>query len=54
MQPVGTVYRPNGGVPFYHSTKRKAQPQSDFIQARYGFIFRTKILDFYSGIPIQL
>ena len=28
--------------------------QSQLLQARYEYIFRTKILDFYNGIPIEL
>jgi outer membrane protein len=28
--------------------------QSDLLQAKYEYIFRTKILDFYNGIPIEL
>jgi outer membrane protein len=28
--------------------------QSDLLQAKYEYIFRTKILDFYNGIPITL
>ena len=28
--------------------------ESDLIQAKYEFVFRTKILDFYRGIPIRL
>lgn len=28
--------------------------QSDLLQAKYEYIFRTKILDFYNGIPIDL
>lgn len=28
--------------------------ESNLIQAKYDFIFRSKILDFYNGIPIQL
>ena len=28
--------------------------QSQLLQAKYEFIFRTKILDFYNGIPIEL
>jgi outer membrane protein len=28
--------------------------QSELLQAKYEYIFRTKILDFYNGIPIQL
>ena len=33
---------------------RLAQAQSDLLQARYDYIFRTKILDFYKGIPLGL
>jgi outer membrane protein len=33
---------------------RLAQAQSDLLQARYDYIFRTKILDFYRGIPLGL
>ena len=28
--------------------------QSDLLQAKYEYILRTKILDFYKGIPIEL
>lgn len=28
--------------------------RSELVQARYDYIFRTKILDFYSGVPIEL
>lgn len=28
--------------------------ESDQIQAKYEFIFRTKILDFYAGFPSTL
>lgn len=28
--------------------------QSELLQARYEYIFRTKILDFYNGVPIEL
>ena len=28
--------------------------ESDLLQAKYEYIFRTKILDFYNGIPIEL
>jgi outer membrane protein len=39
----------------YNDAKSKlAIAQSDLIQAKYEFIFRSKILDFYNGIPIQL
>ncbi len=28
--------------------------QSDLLQAKYEFIFRAKILDFYAGMPLTL
>lgn len=31
-----------------------ANAESNLIQAKYDFIFRSKILDFYNGIPIEL
>jgi outer membrane protein len=31
-----------------------ATAQSQQLQAKYEFIFRTKILDFYNGVPIEL
>ncbi|MBN2396357.1 MAG: hypothetical protein JXC36_07845 [Candidatus Atribacteria bacterium] len=49
MQPVGTLHRPNGGVPFCYSPKRKAQPQ--FVQTpgalamrRMGQVWAQKLL----------
>ena len=27
--------------------------QSDVLQAKYDYLFRTKILDFYKGEPIE-
>ena len=33
---------------------RMQKAESDLIQAKYEFVFRTKILDFYRGIPIRL
>jgi outer membrane protein len=33
---------------------RLAQAQSDLLQARYDYIFRTKILDFYKGVQLGL
>lgn len=33
---------------------RMEKAESDLIQAKYEFIFRSKILDFYRGIPIRL
>ena len=39
----------------YNDAKSKlAIAESDLIQAKYEFIFRSKILDFYNGTPIQL
>jgi outer membrane protein len=39
----------------YNDAKSKlAIAESDLIQAKYEFIFRSKILDFYNGIPIKL
>jgi len=39
---------------FNEARTRLIQSQSEQIQAKYDFILRTKILDFYNGIPIQL
>lgn len=33
---------------------RMEKAESDLIQAKYEFVFRSKILDFYRGIPIRL
>jgi len=39
----------------YNTAKNKlAKAQSDLLQARYEYIFKTKILDFYRGNPIKL
>lgn len=39
----------------YNDSKTKlAIAESDLIQAKYDFIFRSKILDFYNGVPIEL
>jgi len=39
----------------YNDAKSKlAIAESDLIQAKYDFIFRSKILDFYNGVPIEL
>ena len=39
----------------YNDAKTKlAIAESNLIQAKYEFIFRSKILDFYNGIPISL
>jgi len=39
---------------FNEARTRFIQSQSEQIQAKYDYIFRTKILDFYNGIPIGL
>jgi outer membrane protein len=39
---------------FNESKTKLMQSQSEQIQAKYDYIFRTKILDFYNGIPIKL
>ena len=36
---------------FQEAKIRLAKAQSDGLQARYSFFFRTKILDFYRGVP---
>jgi len=41
-------------VEYNYSKSRLAIAESQLIQAKYDFIFRTKILDFYNGIPIEL
>ena len=39
----------------YNTAKTKlTKAESDLIQAKYEFIFRTKILDFYRGLPLTL
>ena len=39
----------------YNTAKNKlAKAQSDLLQSRYEYIFKTKILDFYMGNPIKL
>jgi outer membrane protein len=39
----------------YNTAKTKlAKTESDLLQAKYEFIFRTKILDFYRGLPLSL
>ena len=39
---------------FNEARTRLARSQSEEVQAKYDYIFRTKILDFYNGIPIKL
>lgn len=39
----------------YNETKKEyIIAKSKFLQAKYDYVFRTKILDFYCGIPITL
>ena len=39
----------------YNTEKnRLTKTQSDLLQSKYDYIFKTKILDFYRGIPIRL
>ncbi len=39
----------------YNAAKNQlAQTESDLLQAKYEYIFKTKILDFYRGIPLKL
>lgn len=39
----------------YNDAKTRMQKaESDLLQAKYEFIFRTKILDFYAGTPLSL
>lgn len=39
---------------FNEAKTRLIQSQSEAIQAKYDYIFRAKILDFYNGVPIRL
>jgi outer membrane protein len=39
---------------FNEAKNKWVQSQSEQIQAKYDYIFRTKILDFYNGVPIGL
>jgi outer membrane protein len=41
-------------VEYNESKNNLTKSQSDLLQAKYEYIFRTKILDFYNGIPIEL
>jgi outer membrane protein len=41
-------------VEYNQSKNNLTVAQSDLLQAKYEYIFRTKILDFYNGIPIAL
>ena len=38
----------------YNEAKQNLlKAQSDELQAKYDYLFRTKILDFYAGLPIE-
>jgi outer membrane protein len=38
----------------YNTAKNKLiKAQSDLLQAKYEFIFKTKVLDFYQGKPLK-
>ncbi|MDR2843652.1 MAG: TolC family protein, partial [Candidatus Symbiothrix sp.] len=39
---------------FNEAKTKLVKSQSEQVQAKYDYIFRTKILDFYNGIPIKL
>jgi len=41
-------------VEYNQSKNNLSKAQSDLLQAKYEYIFRTKILDFYNGTPIAL
>ncbi|WP_297086764.1 TolC family protein [uncultured Draconibacterium sp.] len=41
-------------VEYNQSKTNLTSAQSDYLQAKYEYIFRTKILDFYNGVPISL
>ena len=39
----------------YNDAKNKLiKAQSDLLQAKYEFVFKTKVLDFYQGKPLKL
>ena len=41
-------------VEYNQSKNNLTKAQSDLLQSKYEYIFRSKILDFYNGIPIKL
>lgn len=41
-------------VEYNQSKNELTAAQSQLLQAKYEYIFRTKILDFYNGVPIEL
>lgn len=40
-------------VEFNEAKQNLMKSQSDELQAKYEYLFRTKILDFYKGVPIE-
>jgi outer membrane protein len=39
----------------YNASKNQLlKAQSDLAQSKYEYIFKTKVLDFYRGIPLSL
>ena len=40
-------------VEYNEAKQNLMKAQSDELQAKYEYLFRTKILDFYKGIPIE-
>lgn len=41
-------------VDYYTAKNQLAKTQSDLLQAKYDYIFRSRILDFYAGKPLKL
>ncbi|MBN4081787.1 TolC family protein [bacterium AH-315-C07] len=41
-------------VDFLDAKNKFSKAESDFIQAKYDFVFKTKVLDFYRGKPLTL
>jgi len=41
-------------VDYYTAKNQLAKTQSDLLQAKYDYIFRSRILDFYRGKPLKL
>ena len=41
-------------VEYNQSKNNLTKASSELVQAKYDYIFRTKILDFYNGLPIEL
>ena len=40
-------------VEYNEAKQNLMKAQSDELQAKYEYLFRTKILDFYRGIPLE-